>query len=359
MNWALKLENEAGLCGIPTDVIPTQVSWNMNWLSSLEGFNPVDDSKSDIIYLYTDGSKIKDQIADIDRVGCGIVITQADSQQHHTPILADSYYLGTSASVFQAEIMAIHYALEAFKLISIPSEDNLLKYGDLSATEICIVTDSKAAIRALGSFIVKSSTVSLCKSSLNSIAQSHQVSIKWIKAHAGFAGNELADIKAKNGALSPSEGPEPFIPAPGSWFKQKITSFAHKTWSDRWRSSLPCRQTKIFFPVPDIRISKHLLRLSRDEFGLIFRWLSGHNFLRRHNHLLDPARFQSSLCRMCNLEEETSSHIILNCPALGHIRFSAFGYFILPPSGFQCVRSLLKFISDERISILEEFPFIP
>jgi hypothetical protein len=69
MNWALKLENEAGLCGIPTDVIPTQVSWNMNWLSSLEGFNQVHDSKSNIIYLYTDGSKIKDHVAEIDRVG--------------------------------------------------------------------------------------------------------------------------------------------------------------------------------------------------------------------------------------------------------------------------------------------------
>ncbi len=155
--------------------------------------------------------------------------------------------------------MAIYYALETFRLIAIPTEDNLLKYGDLSTAEICIVTDSKAAIQALDSFIVKSNAVSLCKTSLNSIALSHQVSIKWIKAQAGFAGNELADIKAKNGALLPREGPQPFIPSPKSWFKQKINNFIHTTWSDRWKSSLPCRQTKIFFPVPDMKISKHLL----------------------------------------------------------------------------------------------------
>ena len=65
--------------------------------------------------------------------------------------------------------------------------------------------------------------VSKCKKLLIKLSEWCPVSIRWIKAHVGHAGNELADAKAKAGARLEICGPEPIMHASKSWFKSNIT----------------------------------------------------------------------------------------------------------------------------------------
>ena len=80
-----------------------------------------------------------------------------------------------------------------------------------------------------------------------------------------------------------------------------------------------------FFAEPQEKKSRELLGWSREKYGEFFRWISGHNFLGRHNHLLNPEKYPDPICRACGEEEETSSHLILECPVLSEKRFKILG----------------------------------
>jgi hypothetical protein len=218
------------------------------------------------------------------------------------------------------------------------------------------VSDSNASILAIDSHIVKSEMVSKCKRLLLKLSERCPVSIKWIKAHVGHAGNELADAKAKGGARLEVYGPEPIIPASKSWIKGEITQEVCAKWSWKWSSSLACRQIKIFFKSSCRIKSKQLLQSGREKFGRAFRWLSGHNFLRRHNNLLDRVNNPLSMCRMCGLEEETSIHVKIQCEALGQLSLKVFGKHLLTELDDWKVKNLLKFLDYPRVARLEEFP---
>ena len=221
---------------------------------------------------------------------------------------------------------------------------------------ICIVSDSKSSIQAIDSHIVKSEMVSRCKNLLFKLSEKCPLSIKWVKAHAGHAGNELADSKAKAGARLEICGPEKIIPASKSWFKQRIEQEMCAKWIWKWQGSSHFRQTKIFFKSPCKIKAKQLLISGRDKFGTALRWISGHNFLRRHNNLVDKVNYPSPVCRLCNLEEETSSHVIMDCEALGQLRAKVFGKHLLTELDTWKVKDLLKFLDYPRVARMEEFP---
>ena len=98
----------------------------------------------------------------------------------------ESIYLGTKATVFQAEITAITEACR-----------NLLK-SEITAHDINIHVDSQSAIRAVSNYEIKNRNVLECKHMLNSISQRKRVTlIKWIPGHKGHMGNKVADQLSK------------------------------------------------------------------------------------------------------------------------------------------------------------------
>ena len=127
-------------------------------------------------------------------------------------------------------------------------------------------------------------------------------------------------------------------------------------WGSQWQQSNHYRQTKIFFPETKPNQSNHLIRQSRDAFGRAARWLTGHCFLNRHNNVLNPTEFPNPKCRFCNWEQETSSHIICECEALGLIRHFHFQEFILPLAPIPSIRQLTSYLHDSRINSLENLP---
>ena len=70
--------------------------------------------------------------------------------------------------------------------------------------------------------------------------------------------------------------------------------------------------------------SAGLRRLSRIEVKTITEVLIGHGNLAYHRHKIGLAK--SPLCRLCGEDNETSTHILCHCPAIGDKRQLLTGY---------------------------------
>ena len=310
------------------------------------------------LLIYTDGSKTQDGI------GAGFAVYQMDTS--HTSfnlIQSNSYRLPHYATVFQAEVEAINQGARFALEITKPTTLNLSLYGDLSQSEIYFIGDNRASLHAISNLLAKSKTVLNCTTNLAQLNLTHKVTLHWIKAHAGQEGNERADYLAKQGTTLPIPPNPPPVnpnllptPIPPSHLKNTCKQKSLAEWNHKWHISQNCRQTKIFFPEVDIPKSKHLLRLNREQFSRAIRWLTGHCFLNRHNHLLYPTEYPDPQCRLCNLNEETSSHIICECEALCYVRYFHFQELLLPLSPIQYLKQLTSYLSDLRISSLEHLP---
>jgi ribonuclease HI len=268
---------------------------------------------------YTDGSKMNS------RTGSGYCIIH-----RKVVIAAETISLGKYPTVFQAEIMAINAA--AIKL---------LEYAHLG--KIAIYCDSQAALLALNSSKVTAGTVLSTIMNLDALAQKQVVTLSWVKAHIGTQGNEMADKLAKAGANKEPAEREPVIPVPVAQIKRDIREAVERKWTARWTLKQEARQTKLFWPKADRNRTKAMLKLSRDDFGLMVQLYTGHNFFNRHRALLNEVN--SATCRLCCEMEEDSEHILLHCPALSTLRLQEFGTHLL--STTECsglpLKSILRF----------------
>ena len=115
-------------------------------------------------------------------------------------------------------------------------------------------------------------TVKRTKDSLNEAGRSKNIVVKWIKAHVGHYGNELADIKAKEGAGKTLIGPVPFFPVSRTCVKQAINRFTRDKWQARWNKIKDARQSHIFFPHIDLNKGKGIISLSKNQIGPVVAW---------------------------------------------------------------------------------------
>jgi hypothetical protein len=69
------------------------------------------------------------------------------------------------------------------------------------------------------------------------------------------------------------------------------------------------------------------IRVNRTQSRVVTGFLTGHNTLRRHLHLL--GLLDSPLCRRCGVEEETSAHMLCECEAFASLRHAYLGSFFL------------------------------
>lgn len=311
---AANLELDSGTKDIISEIIPPETVWHQNWETALEPFDPIMNGEPGMIGVYTDGSR-RDGLT-----GAGVVFTTDDEIGRQTPYKVFSEHLGSMATVFQAEVFAIVLALSELEMELQDPNSPIRPFSNIK-----IISDSKSALLAISNPVVKSSLVRECVFKLQRLSQKCHVELHWIKAHQGHAGNELADTKAKLGAMRSTSVVEPVLPLAKTWFRKTLRNYVNKSWSERWCSVAKARQTKIFMIEPQEKKSKVLLRWSRAKYGEFFRWISGHNFLMRHNHLLNPQKYPDPTCRACGEEEETSSHLLLECPVLSEIRFKILG----------------------------------
>ena len=106
--------------------------------------------------------------------------------------------------------------------------------------------------------------------------------------------------------------------------------------------------------MPDKDKSKKLIKENRTNFSRLVRWITGHNFLKRHNAIINPDN-QDLLCRYCSLEPETSSHLVTDCEVLCHVRAEAFNtHFLSTTEPYWQPHNLIKFINDNSVKDLEQ-----
>ena len=118
-----------------------------------------------------------------------------------------------------------------------------------------------------------------------------------------------------------------------------------EAWNRIWHARGDCRQTKQWLPSINKLFSKEIILKNRKIYSMFVQLITGHNFLNRHESLVHPDK--DPLCRLCLEEEETSFHVIAECPALCRQRWQVFG---LPVS--QTIP--LKWTLNEVSSFLRE-----
>ena len=187
---------------------------------------------------------------------------------------------------------------------------------------ITILSDIQASLAALNKLTVKSDTVDRCINSLNDLGKKNRIHLRWVKAHVGIHGNEVADFLAKKGS-SLGDGPTDELLTPHIKQKCGIKDYFHNKWSKAWRSYGEARQTKIWFPIPNPKKSFLLLKMDRTKLGRIVQFLTGHNKLKRHKNIQDGVTDPHS-CTLCHEEEESSFHVIAECPATQFFRTEVF-----------------------------------
>jgi ribonuclease HI len=147
-----------------------------------------------------------------------------------------SFSLRQYTTVFQAEVYAI-------KVRAVENLDRNYKNRNL-----CILSDSQAAIKALEKHQITSKLVWDCHQSLTQLARHNRVQLIWVPGHEGIIGNETAYQLARTGSeLACSISIEAAKKAARDW-----TNRNHKK---HWESITGLTQAKelILGPLPEER----------------------------------------------------------------------------------------------------------
>ena len=161
------------------------------------------------------------------KTGCGV-----HTIQENRVIYNGNFYLGNTTTVFQAEVTAIRKSAE------------MLVNKQMEKQTITFFSDSQASLAALNKLTVKSDTVDKCINALNDLGEKNRIHLRWVKAHVGIHGNEVADFLAKKGSTL-GEGPTNELYTPQVKQRIEINDYFLKKWSTAWKFYDQARQTKI------------------------------------------------------------------------------------------------------------------
>ena len=255
--------------------------------------------KNGTIKWYTDGSVMEN--------GTGLGV--------FGPRVKHSEALGRNTSIFQAEVAAI---LRCACL-------NLSR--GYRNKEIAILSDSQAALKALSSTTTQSKLVEETIAELETLAQTNKVSLLWVPGHTRISGNEEADTLAKAGSCNTMIGPEPCFGLGRHTIRQHLREMENNHKLQHWETQDGMRQAKALIQGFNHKRFKAMISIGKNQIRILTGLLTGHCKLR--NHLFNIGLSNTNLCRFCELDAETSEHILTKCDALARRRKLQLGEFHL------------------------------
>lgn len=317
------------LRGLKIDNVRSNMIWQQNYEIEI---GKGDDISRREWACYTDGSKVGW------KAGSGSVILHRNRVVKHI-----SFSVG-NAEVFQAEVSAILASAQFF------IDRKILD------SEIDLLVDSQAALKALSNPVTTSDLVRKAKGRLNFLGLRNHLRLHYIRAHRGWQYNEVADRNANDGR-DLVQIPEN-IPSPSRChINSVLEEMINKQWVKSWEKG-PYRQSKYFINGPSSVRAVLLLQNGRDLLGRMVRFLTGHAFLRHHNAVIfhdtnNPPGDNS--CRLCHDidMDETPHHIITECDRLCNWRASTLGAYVLDDFPLWNPPDLAKFLSRKEIILLE------
>jgi ribonuclease HI len=271
---------------LPNDRCPKVIA--PIWQNTITPPDP-DGSDPQSTYIFTDGS------GNNNLFGSGFLIQTGKLKARGIVNNGPMY------TVFLSEVRAIYLAVDKF-----------LNNPPPQVHSVHIFSDSTSAIQAIKHPTSNSKLIQLTWQSLSALDARYKWSLTWVRGHAGNKGNEEADTLAKAGTRWGVMGPPPFIPIPFNYIKKAIKNFTLQQWNNYWVNRPDCRQTKLWFPKPELKKSQQILTKNRLEVGLLIRWLTGHCYLARHQSLIYPEI--NPTCNLCQQGEETPWHLLTECP---------------------------------------------
>jgi len=229
-------------------------------------------------HVYTDGSRMQD------RAGAGV----------YSKLFSQSAPVGRYKSNFDAEIFAIHLALENLKTKASMFSKAVIFVDSISAIQVVTENHSSETI-----------FVSEIKQALNLLkGKEKTIAFQWIPSHVGIEGNETADLLAKNGTNIQNDN-EPV--SSDSLKRHVFQKFKAINNSDLAEKS----KGKIWEGIQDSWKSYGLK--PRKEAVAKFRLQTGHDCLAEH--LSKIGIFQTNSCTICKTGIMNSAHL-LTCSGL-------------------------------------------
>ncbi|GBO39130.1 hypothetical protein AVEN_81032-1 [Araneus ventricosus] len=173
------------------------------------------------------------------------------------------------------------------------------------------------------------------------------ISLHWVKAHIGVAGNEVADKAAKEATIRPTV--DLHLGIPERSFKTRIRSLLLKEWHERWnRDDAKGRYTFSIFPKVSTKrcIDSHLLSQVTTNHGL-------------YPHYLKRFNLRESNCRFGEDANEGIQHYIYWCPLLDScssiIRPGvSIGQILQDKNKIKEFKSILNFLYNHQQDIFEQ-----
>ena len=121
---------------------------------------------------------------------------------------------------------------------------------------------------------------------------------------------------------------------------------------EKWRSREDCRQSKIFMPKVKHKWSKQILKKSKTQIRVLTQIVTGHANLKRHKYLMKLE--ESPMCD-CQESEETSIHVLTECPLHARNRWHYLGRATLKEEDMKnkSLSQILKFARATKKWILQ------
>lgn len=266
------------------------------------------------IHLFTDGSKNEFG------VGAAYCVKENDSFK-----VKKKFVLESSCTVFQSELLAIEKALDF--IIESPK------------MEFIVWTDSLSSLQAIIKPHNTNMQIHSIKIKIMKIySQAKKVILRYIKAHNGNEGNELADDLAK--AATRKKTKKDFDIIPLATIKRQLREIYTEEIEKLYVKEVHEPQ-KLYFPhIPKIIIG------NKFQHAYV-TFITGHGYFLQHMARTNPRITEE--CTFCHTDAQTAQHVLLTCH-----RFSVYHQQIEnilqqkhKPIN---IKSILELFEDERLN---------